>query len=256
MKKQKKVFWKIIGLLWIIALAFVGLKIYTIQKEYHQGVEEYDTLQEEWSGVLDWDLFLQSPETFASDQSLETLLSRYAAQNPDFVGIIYLPGTPIYYPVVQGTDNEYYLTHTYLHTTNPSGSIFLDSTADPWFRDPNTIVYGHNMHNGTMFEGLNLLLSPTVLETYHNVYLITPKDILIYEIFHVKETTVKDPLYQTEFVHGEDLSRYLHEIAPNKNFTLENKILTLSTCSYDVESEDRVVAQAVLTERFPLLPQR
>lgn len=67
------------------------------------------------------------------------------AVNPDVIAWIDIPGLSISYPVVQGTDNAYYLHHLFTGEYNSSGSIFADWHNQPDFADPNTIVYGHNM---------------------------------------------------------------------------------------------------------------
>jgi len=81
------------------------------------------------------------------------------AINPDIVGWLYCAGTPINYPLVQGSDNDYYLHHLYNRKPNKSGCLFIDFANVPDFTDHNTVIYGHNMKSGAMFA---------VLEKYKN----------------------------------------------------------------------------------------
>ena len=74
--------------------------------------------------------------------------------NPDIVAWIYIEDTEINYPVVQGTDNQYYLKRLFNGKWNGSGCIFLDSRNSPDLSDRHSIIYGHHMKNGTMFSGL------------------------------------------------------------------------------------------------------
>ena len=75
-------------------------------------------------------------------------------QNSDIVGWIEIEGTNINYPVLQGTDNEYYLDHDYKHEKTAKGSIFLNKDYDWNIPSTNLLIYGHNMKNGEMFEDL------------------------------------------------------------------------------------------------------
>ena len=74
--------------------------------------------------------------------------------NPDTVAWIYGPDTVIDYPVVQGTDNAYYLNHTVDRTESIIGSIFMECTNKPDFTDDVTVLYGHHIKAGTMFSSL------------------------------------------------------------------------------------------------------
>ena len=73
------------------------------------------------------------------------------AINPEVIGWIQIEGTSISYPIMKGKDNDYYLKHTFEGNYNAAGSIFIDYTNNSNFEDCNTIIYGHNMKNGSMF---------------------------------------------------------------------------------------------------------
>ena len=85
-----------------------------------------------------------------------SVMEYYKGMNPDVVGYIELEGCDIYEPVVQTTDNEYYLTHTYYKGENKAGSIFMDyrCTVSEDHFSPNIVLYGHNQQDGTMFGNL------------------------------------------------------------------------------------------------------
>ena len=74
---------------------------------------------------------------------------------PDIIGWLNLPDTVINYPVTQTDDNEYYLHHLYDGTYNKVGCLFADYENKADFSDRNTIIYGHNMRDGSMFAVLN-----------------------------------------------------------------------------------------------------
>lgn len=85
-----------------------------------------------------------------------SVMEYYKNINPDVVGFIELAGCGIAQPVVQTTDNSYYLTHTYYNGINQAGSIFMDyrCTVTEDYVSPNIVLYGHNQRDGTMFGNL------------------------------------------------------------------------------------------------------
>ena len=73
-------------------------------------------------------------------------------ENQDIVGWLEIEGTTINYPVLQGKDNEYYMTHNYKKEKTRNGSIFLSKDYDWNIPSSNLLIYGHNLQNGTMFQ--------------------------------------------------------------------------------------------------------
>ena len=94
--------------------------------------------------------------------TIEDLLKHYLQKkfhilekNPDVYAWISIPGTAIDYPVLQReNDNTYYLDHTIDHEEKTEGAIFTENYNNTDFEDPNTVIYGHDMRNGSMFKGL------------------------------------------------------------------------------------------------------
>ena len=78
----------------------------------------------------------------------------------NYVNFIYITGTNIKYPVVRGENNSYYLNHSIYGEKNTHGAIFMDyRNMAPFTQDYNTIIYGHNMRDNTMFSGLNEIIN-------------------------------------------------------------------------------------------------
>lgn len=94
---------------------------------------------------------------------------------PDVIAWIYCPGTPISYPVVRGTDNDYYLYRLPDGTVNKSGSIFMDCRNMVDFTDPHTLVYGHNMKDLSMFGSVNNYAKQDYYEQHPVWYINTPE---------------------------------------------------------------------------------
>lgn len=158
--------------------------------------------------------------------------------NPEIRAWIDIPDTDISYPVVQGDDNDYYLTHSYDGTRNRAGAIFLDSRVDSSFTGLNTIVYGHRMNNGSMFGRL-YKLADTDYRSQHqyiHVYLPGQTQPVTYEIFATWESpaSLDSAAYQTDFTEEAALSDWLAGLA-GRSFVEgapgeDPRILTLSTC--------------------------
>ena len=160
----------------IICLLFVFLaaagKLFGAYLKYQKGDVSYEKLQE----------YVQKPEEEESpepEKEKEEPQSRYLeidfaglkAVNPDVIAWIQILALDISYPVVQGKDNAYYLHHLFSGESNINGSIFVDCHNQPDFTDQNTIVYGHNMKNGSMFGTLDKYQDQTLFEQHPEFYI-------------------------------------------------------------------------------------
>ena len=96
------------------------------------------------------------------------------AQNGDIIAWVYCPGTQINYPVAQSRDNDYYLRRLLDGSRNTAGTIFADYRNAPDFTDFNTLIYGHNMRNDTMFGTLEEYADQAYYEAHPVWYLLTP----------------------------------------------------------------------------------
>lgn len=177
--------------------------------------------------------------------------------NPDVIGWICLPGTPINYPIVKGEDNSYYLSHTWDDRPSGHGSIFQEATCSADWTDFHTIVYGHNMNDGSMFAGLQNYYSQYWINTYPYVYLVTDEGVLRYEIFssYLAKTDslafglgFSEELKETFLREALDNSEVISNITP----ALTDRILTLSTCTgWTYDSRRIVVARLSMVEVQP-----
>ena len=156
------------------------------------------------------------------------------------VGWIYVEAVPdINYPVVHGEDNETYLHHTYEKNYNFAGTIFVDYENKGDFNDCNTIVYGHNMKNGSMFAQLKKFSSNS--DTYEKskyFWIFTPEKNYRYEIISAYTTGAKSDTYTLFKGPGEEFQEYLKKIRGYSeiqtdagDLTVKDKIVTLSTCT-------------------------
>lgn len=157
-------------------------------------------------------------------------------QNSDYVGWIFVGGTKIYYPVVQAEDNDYYLHRLFDKTENFAGTIFADYRCDDVFKSGHTILYGHNMKNGTMFANLRYYEGEWFYHIYPKFTVYTEEGELIFEIFSVYVTDPGSDTYITRFGSDESYVQWLKERQEKSHIDIDMELdastvtLTLSTC--------------------------
>ena len=158
----------------LMVLSFCVCTGFGIYFMYREGVQEYEDLR---TYVKETDEDDHTEGTDGSDGK-QTVVDFKALKkiNPDIVAWIRIPDTSIDYPVVQGNDDSYYLTHTFKKTEHVAGAIFLDSDNNADFSDDKNIIYGHNMKDGSMFRGLRNFLGDEFLKEHHILYLYLPDE--------------------------------------------------------------------------------
>ena len=157
--------------------------------------------------------------------------------NPQVIGWILIPDTAVNYPLMQGDDNEYYLKLTWDYKKNASGSIFLEHLNSPDLTDFNTIVYGHNMNDGSMFAGLRKYRDQAYLEEHPYVYIRSDQGVYRYEIFSSYLAKVESNTYGLGFSSEASRNQFLRQTIADSVIDTgiqpapTDRILTLSTCS-------------------------
>lgn len=163
--------------------------------------------------------------------------------NEEVVAWISIPALELEYPVTQGEDNEYYLHYAYNKEPNFAGSIFLNFRNHADFQDQNTILYGHNMLNGSMFGSLKHL----DVSTHPKIIVYTPESVLEYETVDNRIISVSEKeYYQTSF-QGEDFLAVLQGLSPEISEADGERILTLSTCNGN-SAQRRIVRCRLIEE--------
>lgn len=175
-------------------------------------------------------------------------------QNPDIYAWIYIPETKIDYPILQSAyDDSYYLEYNLDGTKGRPGCIYTEKINAKDFSDYNTLIYGHNMRNGTMFHDLHEFSDKEFFDEQKYVFIYMPDQVLIYEIYAAYEFTDAHILYTYDCFTEDGFASYLEvaeSYAVNGNqraeiqVTPEDTILTLSTCT-NSDSEKRYLVQAV-----------
>lgn len=166
---------------------------------------------------------------------------------PDAVGWISLPGTSIDYPVVQGEDNEYYLSHLPDGQANAAGSIMLDAACDGLFGDELNILHGHHMKNGSMFGCLDAFRDEAFYPEHSTLRLMTPQGDCDVALFAAFTTDGEAFGYPTAFDSDEAFDAFLAQCRARSFFRADvevrrgDRLLLLSTCSYAYEGERLLV---------------
>ena len=244
-------------LLGLVFLGSAGMLVYT-QFQYREGNQAYTEAEELVElPELEAPEELQQEETAEVDPYADILhdieLAALREVNSDVLGWLLIPDTPISYPLVQGSDNDYYLNHTWRKTASSVGSIFMDYRSSSDLRDFHTIVYGHRMRNGTMFASLKYYNQQSYWEAHPRIYIANDAGIYVYEIFSAYEAGVTEDTYHLSFADDGEKQAFLDfcmgqsDINTGIVSTVEDHVLTLSTCTGRGHAT-RWVVQAVLVE--------
>jgi sortase B len=175
--------------------------------------------------------------------------------NPDIYAWITIPEANVDYPILQSeTDNSFYLTHTVNGKKSVYGSIYTENYNAKDFSDFNTVVYGHNMKNGTMFGSLKKFRDANFFNQNRYITVYMPQRILKYEIFAAVTWDNKHILLSRSFENEINRITYIEDIFSVRDInsqikkditvTEKDKIITLSTCMND--KEKRFLVSGVL----------
>ena len=200
---------------------------------------------------------IEIDEEQVTDERTERMLQveELKKENQDIVGWIEIEGTNINFPVLQGTDNQYYMEHTYTKEYSKGGSIFLDKSYDWNLPSTNLLLYGHNNKNGTMFQNLLKYKDESFYQEHPNIRFTTINDDCQYEIISAFLSRVyyedeQDVFRYYYFINANDETEYNNYIEESKKASLYDtgksseygeQLLTLSTCSYHTEDGRFVV---------------
>ena len=176
-------------------------------------------------------------------------------ENPDIYAWINIPGTAVDYPVLRSKEyNTYYLNHSVDNKKSASRSIYTHDYNDMDFADFNSVVYGHNMKNGTMFGTLKKYRDKTFFEQNQYINIYMPGRIMKYQIFAAYVWDDRHILLSFDFDNEAIREAYIDMIFSTRRMnaninndvtvTKDDKIITLSTCTSN--DDERYLVQGVL----------
>lgn len=259
-KDMKKNIYKIILGFCLVIIVVASVNIYLLTREYQKGINEYKRLEKYVEVVKEPEAQLPSQQDQALEEetaesvipvSLEIDFNQLREINDDIVGWLYYEPLDLSYPIVRGDDNEYYTHYTFENEKVSSGAIFMDFLNRKDFSDYNTIIYGHNMRNGTMFGSLKKLMNDTtIVEEDPYFYVFTEDKAFMYEIASLYITNVESETYNliASEEDQQDYIEYIQKVSSwywDKEITSADKIVTLSTC-HGLHSDNRTVVHGVL----------
>lgn len=178
--------------------------------------------------------------------------------NEDVYAWITIPGTVIDYPILQhATDNTYYLNYNIDGSYGYPGCIYTENMNAKDFSDNNTVIYGHNMKNGSMFAGLHQYEEKGFFEEHSKVMIYTPEKEYEYTVFAAYIYDDRHLLYSFDFANEEVYASYLDTVLNMRDLsanirddiivTKDDNIITLVTCM-SKQPDKRLLVQAVLNE--------
>ena len=239
-KKKSDVLLTIALIAAIVVFCYAAFNLYHIYTEYKKGTDEYNQIEKMAVTERDADSAEVAGPNAQLKPPIEVDFDKLKSVNEDVVGWIYVDALPdISYPIVKGKDNQTYLHQTYEKNYNFAGTIFVDYENSGDFSDCNTLVYGHNMKNGSMFGHLKKLREDDKLYKQDKYFwILTPERNYRYEIISAYTTGVNSDTYTLFKGPGEEFEKYLETIkgyseiqTDDTDLTIKDKIVTLSTCT-------------------------
>lgn len=193
----------------------------------------------------------QMPEVTHQDIDWTGLLQ----MNSDCVGWLWVPGTVVQYPVVQGQDNSYYLNHSFEKEYSPLGGIFMDSEVPSDLTGDITFMYGHNAgQDEAMFTPLQQYTESEFWQSHPVFYYFTPRQSYKIEVFAAFTGQADPQNYRRNFLDEEDFAQQIAYLKQQAAYTCdvevapEDRVVALSTCSSanPADKNERVLVFGVL----------
>lgn len=178
------------------------------------------------------------------------------AENADIYAWVYIPGTEIDYPVLQHpTEQDYYLDHNLDGSVGYPGCIYTQLRNNKDFTDFATILYGHNMKDGTMFQNLHNYEDQKFFEDNPYIYIYTPDKVYVYKVFAAVTFHDRNILMYYDMEQTSGRAQYINDIRNCNGMTdqhddetvvnTESHIISLSTC-IGASPDNRWIVSGVL----------
>lgn len=251
--KKGKVTQAVLLVLLLMAVAVAGYSVFRLWKYYHEYLEDrelYEDLRDEilqtteletdTESVFELDTRKKHHKTSESEIPFDVDWDVLKDINEDIIGWVYFTGVPqISYPVLQAKDNEYYVHRTYDLSSSDSkaGSIFMDYRMAGDFSSPYSVIYGHNVRDGSMLSDLAQLKDQDLYDKEPYFWILTPDGNYRYQIFSIFQCHRSADVFQRSFDYwGEDFSKWQSELKLRNSMQGDVKlkeygyVVVFSTC--------------------------
>lgn len=239
---------KLILLVLMIAMSVSGYQVSTKVIEYQQANNYYETIQQEYvqnvtpspspTPTVKPTSAPVKPHTTKEQAPISVDFASLQLTNSDVVGWIYSEDTVINYPVLQTSNNVYYLRHLLDKSYSANGSIFLD-TLNNKFNDENSILYGHHMRNGSMFASIDDYKEQEYYNNHPVLWLLTPtQNYQLKPFAGLVVSPDRTSYFITDFGTKQEKVEYMKYAIANSEFKTNvkpnsaDRIVTLATCDY------------------------
>lgn len=224
----------------LTVMAVSGVNLYREYKTGNQEQEQYNDLKE---AVVQTTAAIESQPAAAEESTEAPYVSpvnfdELKKINPDVVGWITIPGTKIDYPIVYTDNNDKYLHTSFEGEESVAGTVYVDFESEPDFSGQHTLIYGHNMKNGTMFKDIVKYKDEEYFKEHQDIYIYTPEREI-----HLKAMaalyTDPGPLRRvTKFPNEEGFAAYIEQMTKDCTFRQIpeggiDRLYSLVTCSYE-----------------------
>jgi SrtB family sortase len=193
------------------------------------------------------------------ENKFDMLRARYN-NNEDIIGIVKVPGTVIFYPVVHyAGDNNYYLDRNYYRQKSAAGSIFMDYENDVSRQDPNTILYGHQMSSNSMFHSIGYFRDENYFNAHRYVIFNTAYEDSVWEVFAFLEADISFNYIKVFFRSELEFLLLAREISRQSLYDTGieiksgDRILIMSTCT-NINPDKRYVLASRLIKNKEDIP--
>ncbi len=218
--------------------------------------EEDENIDENDTNIIDNNDSNQEKEE-DNKYYFENSLSKLKKINNETIGYLTIPNTEISYPVVQHSDNGYYLIRDFYKNKSSMGWIYLDYRNNVNNLNDNTIIYGHNMINDTMFGSLDKVLDSSWRKKEENMIVTLDTEVKQYKfkIFSAYKVDYTTDYLVNDFDNNKEKEEFINLITKRSliktqtKIDINDKILTLSTCSGSSSNNRRLVVHAVLLKK-------
>lgn len=243
-KKYKKAILNLVIYIMLLSiLLYSGIKIYKWYKDKTNNNKIAEQIRDT--------VIVEEKNEDENKEESKVDFNKLKEQNSDAVAWIKVNNTNIEYPVVKGSNNSFYLNHSFDKSNNSAGWIFADYRNKFDNTDKNIVIYGHNMKDNSMFGSLKNILNSDWYDNEENtnIILYTENEKCIYKVFSIYKIESEDYYIKKEFSDDNNFEQFVNTIKKrsikefNTDVSKDDNILTLSTCANN--NKYRIVLHAI-----------